>query len=214
MITGKNPQEKSALKCIIWNIKEVQSQVSQCFVFCGWAVRLWLRHFPQGIYRDQPRECLVPVLGRGSYSSGWNHPLSSPSHHRCLRSTGRTGQLGSEHPDADSVDASHPVLPWLLCAEKEWCLFGGPTPQRQCCPRKQLGMFRNRPSPREAPSAVLCPVLVSSVQERWGATGESPAESYGDEEGTGASLLWGEAEGAGLVQPGEEKAERGPSKCL
>jgi len=34
------------------------------------------------------------------------------------------------------------------------------------------------------------------------------------EEGTGASLLRGEAEGAGLVQPGEEKAERGPSKCL
>ena len=33
-------------------------------------------------------------------------------------------------------------------------------------------------------------------------------------EGTGASLLRGEAEGAGLVQPGEEKAARGPSKCL
>jgi len=33
---------------------------------------------------------------------------------------------------------------------------------------------------------------------------------YEDEEGTGASLLRGEAEGAGLVQPGEEKAERGP----
>jgi len=31
-----------------------------------------------------------------------------------------------------------------------------------------------------------------------------------DGEGTGASLLGGEAEGAGLVQPGEEKAERGP----
>ena len=28
------------------------------------------------------------------------------------------------------------------------------------------------------------------------------------------SLLRGEAEAAGLVQPGEEKAERGPSKCL
>jgi len=36
------------------------------------------------------------------------------------------------------------------------------------------------------------------------------AEGYEDEEGTGASLLGGEAEGAGLVQPGEEKAERGP----
>ena len=37
---------------------------------------------------------------------------------------------------------------------------------------------------------------------------------YKDDEGTGASLLRGEAEGAGLVQPEEEKAERGPYKCL
>ena len=33
---------------------------------------------------------------------------------------------------------------------------------------------------------------------------------YEDDEGPGASLLRGEAEGAGLVQPEEEKAERGP----
>ena len=30
------------------------------------------------------------------------------------------------------------------------------------------------------------------------------------DEGTGASVLRGKAEGAGLVQPAEEKAERGP----
>jgi len=39
-------------------------------------------------------------------------------------------------------------------------------------------------------------------------------EGYKDGEGTGASLLRGEAEVAGLVQPEEEKAERGPYKCL
>ena len=39
-------------------------------------------------------------------------------------------------------------------------------------------------------------------------------EGYEDGEGTGASLLRGEAEGAGLVQPEEEKAERGPNRCL
>jgi len=52
------------------------------------------------------------------------------------------------------------------------------------------------------------------VQERWRAIGESPAEGYKDGEGTGTSLLRGEAEGAGLVQPEEEKAERRPYKCL
>jgi len=35
-----------------------------------------------------------------------------------------------------------------------------------------------------------------------------------NDEGTGTSLLRGEAEGAGLVQPEEEKAARGPYKCL
>ena len=43
---------------------------------------------------------------------------------------------------------------------------------------------------------------------------ESPAEGYKDGEGTGTSLLRWEDEGAGLVQPEEEKAERGPNIYL
>jgi len=45
-------------------------------------------------------------------------------------------------------------------------------------------------------------------------TGESPAEGYEDDERTGTSLLRGKSEGAGLVQPEEEKVERGSYKCL
>ena len=68
--------------------------------------------------------------------------------------------------------------------------------------------------PSKAPSGVLCPVLGSPLQERWGANGKSPAEGYEDGEGTAASLLWGKAEGAWLVQPEEEEAARGPNICL
>ena len=45
-------------------------------------------------------------------------------------------------------------------------------------------------------------------------SGESPAEGCKGDEGTGASCLQGKAEGAGLAEPEEEKAERGPYKCL
>jgi len=44
--------------------------------------------------------------------------------------------------------------------------------------------------------------------------GESPAEGYEDDEGTGTSLLRGKAEGTGFVQPGEGKAVRGPYQSL
>lgn len=64
-------------------------------------------------------------------------------------------------------------------------------------------------SPDEAISGVLCPVLGSPVQEKYGAPG--PAEGN---EATGATLLPGKAEGAVPAWSREEMAERGPHPHL
>jgi len=71
--------------------------------------------------------------------------------------------------------------------------------QEECGQQDEGGSLSPLRCPSEAPSGVLCPVLGSPGQERWGATEESPAEGYENDEGIGASILWVRAEGAGLV---------------
>jgi len=70
------------------------------------------------------------------------------------------------------------------------------------------------------PTASECPPPTFFIPQATGhqsckkTTGEIPVEGYEDDEGTGTSPLRGEVEGTGLVQPEEEKAARGPYKCL
>ena len=47
--------------------------------------------------------------------------------------------------------------------------------------------------------------MEASLQKRQGAVGEGPEEGHEDDQGTGAPPLRRQAEGAGLVQPGEKK---------
>ena len=55
-------------------------------------------------------------------------------------------------------------------------------------------------------SSALCPGLRASPQERYRSSGEGPEEGHEDAQRAGAPLLGRQAEGAGLVQTGKEKA--------
>lgn len=51
----------------------------------------------------------------------------------------------------------------------------------------------------------LCSGLGSTIQDGFEHTGESWVKGHRNDEGTGVSLLWGNTEGVGTAQPGEEK---------
>jgi len=59
-------------------------------------------------------------------------------------------------------------------------------------------------------SAVLCPDVESSVQERHRPVGGHPEESQKNDPRNGTPLLWGQAERAGAVQSVEEKTPKWP----
>lgn len=60
---------------------------------------------------------------------------------------------------------------------------------------------------------VLWPLWVSSVQECHRLIGESLIKSHKEDEGTGASNLWGKVEKVETIQPRKEKTEGGSYWC-
>ena len=60
----------------------------------------------------------------------------------------------------------------------------------------------------EVSSGVLHPNLRPPAQEGCGALGVGPENGHRNNQRAGAPLIWGQAEGAGLVQPEEEKVQR------
>ena len=71
---------------------------------------------------------------------------------------------------------------------------------------------RSDPTPllctAEVSPGVLCPGVEHSVQERHGPVGACPEKGHINDPRNVTSLLRGQAESAGAVQPGEEKAAR------
>jgi len=110
-------------------------------------------------------------------------------------------RLGADLLESSSVERDLGVLVDKLTTSQQCALVTkNPTDILGCIKKSVTSRSREvllPLCPSEAPSGAPCPVLGSSVQERHGTMGQSPADE--DDERTGASLLRGKAEGAGLV---------------
>jgi len=145
-------------------------------------------------WQISPSQKPNPAAGVGILSDGWAEQPHAP-----VEAQGRPAgeQLCREGPGCPGGwQADHEPAVCPGCQESQW---DPGVHQEECGQQVEGGSPPPLHCPSEASSAVLCPVLGSPVPERWEATGESPAEGYEDVERTGASLLRGEAEGAGLL---------------
>ena len=98
-------------------------------------------------------------------------------------------------------------MTWLQCAlEPRTPLCWAAPPERE----QQVKGGDSAPllCSGETPPAVLIQLWGSSTRGTWSCWSESRG-GHGDAARAGAALLWSQAERAGLVQPGEQKAPKG-----
>ena len=86
---------------------------------------------------------------------------------------------------------------YVHAGQKTNCILG--------CIRRGV-VRRARKSPHEVPSGILHLGLTPPKQETCRAVGVGPEEGHKNDQRAGAPLLQRQAEGVGLVWPGEEKA--------
>ena len=105
---------------------------------------------------------------------------------------------------------------WTTGRRKLLCLGTDTEPDEVRGTRRSLiaSLFPSVSGTGEATSQVLCSVLGPSIQERhWGPI-TCPEKGNKTGEGSGPQISWGPAEGAGIVQSGEEEAQRRPHCTL
>ena len=127
-------------------------------------------------------KCKILHMGQGN-----------PKHK--YRLSGDWIESSSEEKDAASPEAQH--TPAVCSHSPESQLYPGLHQKK----RGQQVLCSGKTSP-----GVLHPALEPSAQEWHGAVGVGPEEGHKNDWRAGAPLLWGKAEGVGVVQPGEEKA--------
>ena len=158
----------------------------------------WLQGMPPGHPAPRARESIPAVPGRVNGLGGQRPPVLPPSPRRVRRCAPATCAGTGSHLGSSSAADLLPVYS-RLCVQfppSHW--HKGMAPVRTCALPRAGGVGASPDGSPQPPAA------------RRRRRPRAQTENACGDEGTGASLLRGEAEGAGLVQPGEEKAARGP----